>query len=553
MPAIIAMLLLGIGAFPSTQVPAPPSDFEAKVDRIFMSWNKPNVPGAAVVVVRDGRVVLVKGYGCADLERRVPITPKTLFDPASLAKSFTAFAVLKLQAQGRLSLDDDVRKHLPEFPDFGRRVTVRHLLHHTSGLRDWGGLVQMSDGRMDDVFTSPMILKILFRQRELHFDPGTEFAYCNAGYILLAEIAARAAGRSFKEWTRAEIFAPLGMATAVFRDDIGAVFPESAQSYERTRDGRYSPVPNNAATPGPGSLFISADDMGLWLAALQNHPGESPQFWSALFERGKLSDGSEVPYAAGFIPGEYKGLPIFAHSGRWAAFQSEMVYCPERRFAVAVLANHSAIVPSAITRRIIDIELEGRFPPAPAAGPGIKLNPGVLDAYTGRYWLRGEQTIVVSRMDNRLFAQASGDQPWEIFPESEDVFAYRITDAKIRFHRAAEGKIDRMTHIQGAVFLRAERLPESPGTTPDLSEYTGRFQSDELDVVLEIRKDEKGLIAKFPRRGDLVLVPMAENMFAGRESSAKFYFARGPDGKIGELRFSLLDAWNVLFRKIKQI
>jgi CubicO group peptidase (beta-lactamase class C family) len=550
MPAIIAMLLLGIGAFPSTQVPSPPSDFETKVDRIFVSWNRPDVPGAAVVVVRDGRVVLVKGYGWADLERRVPITPKTLFDPASLAKSFTAFAVLKLEAQGKLSLDDDVRKHLPEFPDFGRRIAVRHLLYHTSGLRDWGGLVQMSDRRMDDVFTSPMILKILARQRELNFDPGTDFAYCNAGYILLAEIVARAAGQSFKEWTRGAIFAPLGMATAEFRDDVGTAFPESARSYERTRDGRYSPVPNNAAMPGPGSLFISADDLSRWLAALLNHPGESRHFWTALFERGKLSDGSEVPYAAGLIPGDYKGLPIFTHSGGWAAFQSEMVLCPERRFAVAVLTNHTAILPSAIARRIIDIGLEGRFPPSRPAGPEIILSPGVLEAYTGRYWLRGEQTIVISRVENRLFAQTSGDGPREIVPESEDLFAYRISDARIRFHRAAD-KADRLTLVQGAVFLRAERLPEGPGPTADLSEYAGRYRSDELDSVLEIRRDEKGLTAKFPRRGDLLLVPMAENRFAGRESSAKFEFARGQDRKGWELRLSLLDAWRVLFRKIE--
>lgn len=251
----------------------PVETMEERVDKLFEPWSKPGIPGAAVAVVQGGKPLIVKGYGCADLERGTPITPKTVFNAASLAKQFTALSVLLLETRGKLSLDDDVRAHLPEFPDFGRRITVRHLLYHTSGLRDWGGLIQMTGGRMDDVFTSSALLKLIFRQRELHFEPGAEFAYCNAGYIILAEIVSRTAGQSFKEWTRANIFTPLGMESAVFRDDVGELMPGSAQSYQSGGEGRFLRALDNEAAPGPGSLFLSLEDMARWLAGSFRHAG----------------------------------------------------------------------------------------------------------------------------------------------------------------------------------------------------------------------------------------------------------------------------------------
>jgi CubicO group peptidase (beta-lactamase class C family) len=329
---------------------AVPDDKEARVDRVFAAWNKPDVPGAAVSVVLDGKPLLVKGYGCADLERSRPITPQTLFNAASLAKQFTAAAVLMLEAEGKISLQDEVRARLPEFPDFGRPVTIRHLLYHTGGLRDYGGLIQMSGGRMDDPITSREVLKLVGRQRELNFPPGTEFAYSNAGYIVLAEIVARVSGLKFRDWIQARLFLPMDMKAAFFRDELTDPRAASVCSYSRSADGRYAKQADNDATPGPGTLFISAAEMALWLASSQASAAAGVP-WNRMAAPGTLDDGRLLHYAAGLIVGRYRGLPVLYHSGGWAGFRGETVFFPEQRLAVAVLSTKSSVDPTALSRR----------------------------------------------------------------------------------------------------------------------------------------------------------------------------------------------------------
>jgi CubicO group peptidase (beta-lactamase class C family) len=531
------------------------NEIEAKVDKIFEPWSKPDIPGAAVAIVKDSRPFLVKGFGCADLEHNTPITPKTPFNVASLAKQFTAFAVLMLDAQGKLSLDDDVRTYLPEFPDFGYKITIRHLLYHTSGLRDWGGLTLMSGNRMDDVFTSRSILKLILKQQELNFEPGKEFAYCNAGYNVLAEIVACTCGQSFKEWTRANIFVSLGMERTAYKDDIRELIPGSAQSYLRLDDGCFLRALDNEAAPGPGSLFVSIEDMASWMSTFQTETAGTPEIWAKMFESGKLADGRDLPYAAGLIAGNYKTLPILHHSGRWAGYRSDMVYFPKHNFAVAVLTNNSSIDPTQLSRRISNICLEGQFPSTQLkpSSPMVEVGDKVLDAYVGRYWLRGEQTVMIKQKENHLFAQISGDLPIKVFPESTDTFAYHIIDAKIQFHRKGPAKAHKITFWRGAIAISAERLPDEAWSPSAPKVFCGWYFSEELGTVLQVKIGEKGLYIPFIRRSDLLLIPIAKDKFAGQNSSAKFNFSRDGEGKVTELFFSMIDAWNVRFKRVGSI
>jgi CubicO group peptidase (beta-lactamase class C family) len=530
------------------------NEIEAEIDKIFEPWSKPDIPGAAVAIVQDGRPLLVKGYGCANLEHNIQIMPKTPFNAASLAKQFTAFAVLTLEEQGKLSLDDDVRAYIPEFPDFGSKITIRHLLYHTSGLRDYGGLMLMSGIRMDDVLTSQAILKLISNQKELNFEPGTETAYCNAGYNVLAEIVARTCGQSFAEWTRANIFVPLGMERTVFKENIGELILGEAQSYTPSGEKDFLRALDNEAAPGPGSLFVSIEDMAHWMAAFKTRSVGAQETWTKMFEVGKLSDGRDLPYAAGLIAGSYKRLPIFHYSGRWAGYRSEMVYFPEQNFAVAVLTNKSSIDPTQISRRIADICLKGYFPPSqPEQSHTFEVEDDVLDAYTGRYWLRGEQTIMITRKKKNLFAQISGDFPIKLFAETADTFAYKIIDAKIQFHCNASAKAHKITFWRGAYTVSAERLPDEEWRPSTPEEFCGRYISEELGAAVEVKAGEKGLYMPFIRRSDLLFVPIAKDRFAGENSSAKIYFSRGSDGKVKELFFSLLDAWKVRFTRIGKL
>jgi hypothetical protein len=247
-------------------------------------------------------------------------------------------------------------------------------------------------------------------------------------------------------------------------------------------------------------------------------------------------------------------LPIFHHSGRWAGYLSDMLYFPEQRFAVTVLVNNSSIIPTQLSRGIANICLEGLFPPAqPGQSPLVEVENDILDAYAGRYWLRGEQTILIERKENHLYAQISGDLPIQVFPESVDTFAYRIMDAKIQFHRTGSASAHKMTFWQGAFAISADRLPDDALLPPDPVEFCGRYYSDELGTVLEVKIGEKGLYIPFIRRSDLPLIPIARDKFAGQESSVKLCFSRGSDGRVTELRFSLLDAWNVRFTRIENI
>lgn len=228
-----------------------------------------------------------------------------------------------------------------------------------------------------------------------------------------------------------------------------------------------------------------------------------------------------------------------------------MNFFPKQRFAVAVLTNNSSIDPTQLSRRIANICLEGRFPSTqPGPSPLAEVDDDVLDAYVGRYWLRGEQTVMIKRKENHLFAQISGDLPIKVFPESVDTFAYHIIDAKIQFHRTGPAKAHKITFWRGAFAISAERLPDEAWSPSAPKAFCGRYFSEELGTVLEVKIGEKGLYIPFTRRSDLLLIPIAKDKFAGQKSSAKFCFSRGSDGKVTELRFSMMDAWNVRFTRI---
>jgi CubicO group peptidase (beta-lactamase class C family) len=263
-------LFLGLGllAFALTSIASAQTNSDPltkKVDQLFAAWDKPESPGAAIAVIKDGAVTYQRGYGSANLEYNIPITPKTVFHVASVSKQFTAFAITLLVNQGKLSLDDDIRKHLPEVPDFGKKITIRHLLHHTSGLRDQWVLLAMAGWRLDDVITKEHILKIVRHQKELNFDPGEEHVYSNTGYTLLAVIVERVSGKSFREYTEANIFKPLGMTSTHFHDDHEMIVKNRAYSYAPVKDAGFKLAALNYANVGATSLFTTAEDLVRWV------------------------------------------------------------------------------------------------------------------------------------------------------------------------------------------------------------------------------------------------------------------------------------------------
>lgn len=277
------------------------SILESKVDRLFTPWDRPDSPGAAVLVMRGDEILYRHGYGSAQLEYEIPITPATVFHIASISKQLTAFSIHLLEQQGKLSLDDDVRRHVPEVPDFGKTITLRHLIHHTSGLSDQWELLILGGWRMDDVITHDQIMTMVRHQRELNFDPGEEHLYCNTGYTLLAEVVHRVTGQSFRDWTQANIFEPLGMTSTHFHDDHEMIVKNRAYSYQPDGDGFKKSV-LSYANAGATSLFTTVEDLAKWIHNLQTGMVGGRALIAAMQVEGRLNDAATSRSASNATP-----------------------------------------------------------------------------------------------------------------------------------------------------------------------------------------------------------------------------------------------------------
>jgi CubicO group peptidase (beta-lactamase class C family) len=335
-----------------------------RVDRLFAQWDRDGSPGAAVLVLKDGGVVHRRGYGMANLEHGIRNTPATVFDIASVSKQFAGFAIALLAAEGRLGLDDDVRRHVPELHDFGHTITIRHLLHHTSGLRDWPGTLRMAGWDYGDIISFDQILRMAFDQRELNFVPGDAYAYSNTGYNLLAEVVARVSGSSFREWTERRIFGPLGMRSSHFHDDYDEVVARRAESY-RPSGGSFRRNTNNLTALGSSSLFTTVDDLALWALHLEEPVVGGPAVLAQFLTPGLLNSGESTGYGFGINVGEWRGQRRLQHGGSWAGHRSTLTAFPDQRFTVIILSNVSNMNPSALAGEIAAIYLADALAPAP--------------------------------------------------------------------------------------------------------------------------------------------------------------------------------------------
>ena len=257
----------------------------------------------------------------ANLEHQVPITPTTVFDIASVSKQFAGMAISMLIERGDIALDDDVRKYVPELPDFGHTITIRHLVHHVSGLRDWPGTLAVAGWLMDDVISFDQILTLAYNQKDLNFEPGAEYSYSNTGFNVLAEVVARVSGETFREWTDSQIFKPLGMNDTHFHDDHTEVVPNKAYGYARDSEGNYHAVPNGLTALGSSSLYTTIDDLAKWVTNFETKNVGGEEVVERLFQRGVLNDGTQIGYAFGIGVGRYRGLRTYSHGGSWAAFR----------------------------------------------------------------------------------------------------------------------------------------------------------------------------------------------------------------------------------------
>jgi CubicO group peptidase (beta-lactamase class C family) len=406
-----------------------------KVDELFAAWSKPDHPGCAVGVLRDGKMLYSHGYGLADIEHDAAITPATVFHVASVSKQFTAMAIHLLAQDGKLSLDDDVRKYLPELHDFGRTITIRHLLHHTSGLRDQWDLLLLAGWRMGDVITEQDILDLVWRQKELNFAPGAEHQYSNTGYTLLAVIVHRVSGKTLREFTDERMFKPLGMTHTHFHEQYGSLVQGRAYSYIPLPDagpGKYRSIALSYSNVGATSLFTTVEDLARWEENFHTGQVGGKALLGSMQMKGVLNDGSEIAYASGLMIGDYRGLKIVEHSGGDAGFRTQLLRFPDQHFSAIVLCNAGEANPWLLSRNVADIYLAAELGPVPAHATQepteVEIDPRApdeerLQAYAGTYFSSELNAVyLVSARNGKLFARHPRGE-FELQPLEQDEFA----------------------------------------------------------------------------------------------------------------------------------
>lgn len=337
-----------------------------QVDKLFAEWDNAHSPGCALGVVSKGRFIYKRCYGMADLEHRIPLTPDSVFDVASTSKQFTAACVTLLARRGKLSLDDRIQKHLPEIPVYDHPITIRHLLHHTSGLRDYLTLMALAGMPYTNKYPDADIYALIARQKRLNFRPGSEHTYCNTGYFLLAEIVKRVSGMTLRRYADKNIFARLGMASSHFHDDYSEIVRNRACGYKKEKKEHKGSV-SILDVVGDGGLYTTLNDLARWDRNYYDNRvgGLGQALIRELTTPGKLNNGEELSYAFGLFVENYRGLKVVHHGGSWVGYRLEFIRFPEQQFSVICLANTEALDAIAMARKVADLYLAGEFPSPP--------------------------------------------------------------------------------------------------------------------------------------------------------------------------------------------
>lgn len=450
--AVAALLAAATSVLRAQAPPHPAPPWAGAVDAVFAEFDRPDAPGCALGVYQAGRISYARGYGMADLEHDAPVTPDSVFYAGSVSKQFTAMAVALAIRQGKLAPDDDVRKYVPELPDYGRPITIRHLVHHTSGLRDVNTLLALAGRRDEDAFDNDAVLRIVARQKALNAPPGDRYSYTNSGYALLAIALERATRSSFPGFADANIFKPLGMTVSHFHTDLSRIVKQRAYAYDRADDGSFVLDSPQNERAGAGGLFTTVRELARWDENFYDGRVGGLDTIRMLESPDRLNDGTVLPYGWGLMLGTYRGMPLVEHSGSLGGFRAHIIRFRSEHSSVAVLCNVSSADTGSLVRRVADLVIGGRFrEPAPpraaprprnaAWGPPRTSVAGEPSAFAGDYYSDElESSYRVSIVDGRLTVRRGIErEALAMEPGAADEF--RVRAAVLRFRRDARGAI----------------------------------------------------------------------------------------------------------------
>jgi CubicO group peptidase (beta-lactamase class C family) len=556
--ALAAFAILSLGACQRSQ----PESQTSRVDKLFAVWNGKDTPGCAVGISRNGTIVHEHGYGMANLELNVPITPETVFAIASITKSFTAMSVLLAAEQGKLSLDDEVQKYIPEWSDRDDHITIRHLLTHTSGIRDafallgWAPLTE-SAGDYNEA-----IAKVLARQRGLNFPPGTQYQYNNGGYNLLATILKRATGQSLGQFAETNIFKPLGMAHTHVHDDVPMLVPNRASGYTRNPSG-WRAAKVDGGIVGNAGMYSTVGDLLVWEENFEKPRVGTMEMFAAMLKPTVLKGGNVA--ASGIR--QYRGLTAIESSGGDQGIASKVARFPDQHFAVAVLCNEDNFVMGgmsrvnldALTNGIADIYLADLLGPADPAtqteqpAKPVKLSDAELSEKTGLYKIGGVDYPVLMSVDHgRLVLRSyyGDDFDFELMPVGVNRFLLRGS-LLFEFIPATSGRSKGWHVGEGKDARDWELVTFTPPQTENRS-YAGEYRSEEIAATYTIDARNSALVLRSPWGSDITVAPFSKDVFVG-DFVGIVKFSRDSGGVVTGFTLNRENARGVRFDRVRRI
>ncbi|MFW5757202.1 MAG: serine hydrolase [Bacteroidota bacterium] len=556
---VLAIFMLFAGNTSTLKSEPIPEQAET-IKKLLEDFDNNETPGGAVMVIREGEVIYEKAFGMANLTHNIPFEINTPTNIGSTSKQFTAMGIALLEERGLLSVNDDIRKYIPELPDLGDTVRIRHFLSHTSGYREYLNALMMSGRQIADPIRFGEIILLVQNQPELQNKPGESYNYNNTGYALLAEVIERVTGEDFTEWMKQNIFSPLGMNHTMVRKDPTQIIKGSAQGYSKTEEGNYIEQRDIYASRGAGGIYTTLPDLEKWIRNFSQPVVGDADLMEKLQTPFLFNNGDTMKYAYGLAIGELNGLKMIEHGGADVAHRSMLMMFPEIDGAVVTQSNNSDFS-GQIARKIAGIFFadvmiieEDEQTTAEVTDPDdFEYEVEKFDEMAGRYAMEDAPDFILEfrREKDKILAQATGQPEFELFASSDSTFYLKVVEASITFHRNQFGKVEQITLHQNGNHL-ANRVHE-PAWQPaeeDINQYLGKYFSMELEAFYSISMNEEGkLVLQHRRMDDLPLKAEEKDVFTATFPIPNLKFIRNDQDDVTGFEASSGRTLGIVFEK----
>ncbi len=544
----ILPLLLPFAAIPALAQKLDP-ETEKKLDEVFAPWNVKDQPGGVAGVYMDGKLVYSKGFGLANLEHGVPLTADSVMDIGSVSKHFTATCILLLQEEGKLNLDDEVQTHIKELPKFSKPITLRQLMNHTSGLRDYFTLFALKGWNMLDTLEMRRVLDLLHKQRDLNFEPNTSWNYCNTGYLLLGEVVARTSGKPLATYAKENIFDKLGMENTRFHASNVELVKNRAQSYTKGGGTQYFALNSSLELIGDGGVLTTLADMAKWDSNFNKNKlgkGDS-DFFAPMLVTAKLSSGADTKYGGGLFIDEYKGVKRISHGGDWLAFSAQYSRYPEHKISICTFGNDGTQLAKSMNAKAAEVLLSKfiKAEPAPGELRAVPLEMPKKEAIVGRWMIKGVAPMTLRLEGPALRLQVDGQPALPLLALEETKFFINEPRVEITFEKDADGKINKGHLKQGPANFELTRMEDFKPSDELFSSVEGLYYSTELDLYYRLSRNGDNIKLSFEGQDIDFMTFESDKKLNGQGVQADI--VRDDSGKVVALLFQAGRALNLRF------